>query len=79
MFIDFFFVTNFFCRLVITQFSNQLKVKNTSQLINGISIFLQKLLKYFNGTTISPFLFLPMSYFELPNNCIVSFVNNSSL
>ena len=39
-------------RLVITQSSDQVKVKDTSQLINGMSKLLQKLLKYFNGTTI---------------------------
>ena len=39
--------------LVITQFSCQDKVKDTSQLISGISRFLQKLLKYFNGIAIS--------------------------
>ena len=31
----------------------------TSQLINGISRVLQKLLKYFNGTVISTFFVLP--------------------
>ena len=31
----------------------------TSQLINGISIVLQKLLKYFNGTIISTFFVFP--------------------
>ena len=39
--------------LVIAQFSDQVRVKNTSQLINGMSSVLQKLLKYLNGTTIS--------------------------
>ena len=38
---------------VITQFSDQVRVKDTSQLINGMSSVLQKLLKYFNGTSIS--------------------------
>ena len=37
--------------LVNTQFSDHVKVKDTSQLINGMSSVLQKLLKYFNGTT----------------------------
>ena len=36
----------------ITQFSDQVKVKVTSQLINSISNVFQKLLKYFNGITI---------------------------
>ena len=40
--------------LVTTQFSDQVRVKDTSQLINGISSVLNLvLLKYFNGTTIS--------------------------
>ena len=39
--------------LVITQFSDQVKIRFISQLINGISNVLQKLLKCFNGTTIS--------------------------
>ena len=32
--------------LVNTQFSDQVRVKDTSQLINGMSSILQKLLKY---------------------------------
>ena len=43
--------------LVKTQFSDQVKVKDTSQLIKGMSKVLQKLLKCFNGTTISRFFF----------------------
>ena len=39
--------------LVITQFSDQVKIRFISQLINGISNVLQKLLKCLNGTTIS--------------------------
>ena len=39
--------------LVITQVDDHVKMKLTSQLINGISRILQKLLKYFNGTNIS--------------------------
>ena len=35
---------------VITQFSGQVKVKDPSQLVNGISNLLQKLLRCFNGT-----------------------------
>ena len=46
-------VTNLFSKLVITQVADQFKDKDTSQLINGISSVLQKLLKYFNGTEIS--------------------------
>ena len=36
-----------------TQFSDHVKIGFISQLINGISSVLQKLLKCFNGTTIS--------------------------
>ena len=43
--------------LVNTQDSDQVKVKETSQLINGITSVLQKLLKYFNGTAILTFSF----------------------
>ena len=39
--------------LVITKFSDQLKIRFISQLINGISSVLQKLLKCFNGIKIS--------------------------
>ena len=39
--------------LVNTQFLNYGKVKDISQLISGISKFLQKLSKYFNGIAIS--------------------------
>ena len=39
--------------LVITQFSDQVKITFVSLLINGIFSALQKLLKCFNGTTIS--------------------------
>ena len=38
--------------LIITQVDNHVKMRSTSQLINGISRVLQKLLKYFNGTII---------------------------
>ena len=44
--------------LVVTHFSDQVKKRFTSQLINDISSVLQKLLKCFNGTTILTFLFL---------------------
>ena len=37
----------------ITQFFIHLKSSSMSQLINGKKIYLQKLLKYFNGTTAS--------------------------
>ena len=34
------------------QFADQVKMRSISELINGISIALQKLVKYFNGTVI---------------------------
>ena len=37
----------------MTQFSDQVKMRLISQLINGISKVLQKLLEYFNGTDIT--------------------------
>ena len=39
--------------LVITHSLDQVKIKDTPQLINGISYALQKLLRYFNWTAIS--------------------------
>ena len=39
--------------LIITQFSDQVKIRSVSQLINGISSVIWKLLKCFNGATIS--------------------------
>ena len=45
--------------LVITQVDNQVKIKLISQLIKGISRFLQKLLRYFNGAIISTSFSLP--------------------
>ena len=41
--------------LVITHSVDQVKIKDISQLINGISKVLQKLLRYFNGTAISTY------------------------
>ena len=43
----------------ITQVGNHVKIRLTSQLINGISRVLQKLLIYFNGTIISTLFVLP--------------------
>ena len=43
---------------MITQFSDQVKTSSTSQLIQGISRVLQKLLKYFSGNIISTFTLL---------------------
>ena len=45
----------------ITNFLDQVKWRLISQLINRISRFFQKLLKYFNGTNISTFFVLPLS------------------
>ena len=47
--------------LVITQSLDHVKIRLTSQLINGISGVLQKLLKYFSGTVISTSFVLPSS------------------
>ena len=46
------FVIILLSMLVITHSLDQVKIKDTSQLINGISEVLQ-LLRYFNGTAIS--------------------------
>ena len=51
--------------LVITQFSVHYKIRFISQLVNGISNVLQKLLKCFNGTTISTFSFSVFSNFPV--------------
>ena len=45
--------------LVITQVDDHVKMRLTSQLINGISRVLQKLPKFFNGKIISTFFILP--------------------
>ena len=61
---------------VTTQFSDQVKVKDTSQLINGMSNVLQKLFKCFNGTkiSISPFsTFLKISVMLLFGRMYVKF------
>ena len=47
--------------LTITQVDDHVKIKLTSQLIKGISIVLQKLLKYFNGTIISTSFSIPLA------------------
>ena len=47
--------------LIIIQLSDQSKISSISQLIKGISRFLQKLLRYFNGTIISTFFMSPSS------------------
>ena len=44
-----------FAWLVNTHFLYHVKVKDTSKLSNGMSNVLQKLLTFFNGTTISTF------------------------
>ena len=45
--------------LVITQVDDHVKKRLTSQLINGISRVLKKLLEYFNDTIILTFFVLP--------------------
>ena len=50
---------SFTCKIVITQVDDHAKIRITSQLINGISRVLQKILKYFNGTIISTSFVLP--------------------
>ena len=47
--------------LVITQVDDHVKMRLTSQLINGFSRVLQKLLRYFNGTIISTSFSLPIA------------------
>ena len=46
---------------IIKQFSDQVKISLTSQLIKGISRFHQRFLKYFNGTVTSILSILPLS------------------
>ena len=45
---------------LITQALDHVKIRLTSQLINGISNVLQELLKYFSGTTISTSFVFPL-------------------
>ena len=49
---------------IIAKFSDHVKIRFISQLINGMSSALQKLLKFFNDTTISTsfFLLLPSNF-----------------
>ena len=49
--------------LVYIQFLDQVKIKATLQLLNGISDVLKKLLRYFTGTTISALFFY--FYFQI--------------
>ena len=48
--------------LIITQFSNQVKISSTSQLLKGISRVFQKLLRYFSGNILLT-LIIPSSLF----------------
>ena len=50
----------------MTHFADQVTIKLISQLIKGISRFLQKLVKYFNGTAI--FAFMIPALLVLSNN-----------
>ena len=55
--------------LVITQADDHVRKRSISQLIGGISRVLQKVLKYFNGTTIWTFFVLPSGGgFSVPPN-----------
>ena len=59
----------------ITQSSDQVKMRLTSQLINSISIILQDLLKYFNGAaTSTSFVFLAAGFFPV---ILVLYLNGS--
>ena len=49
----------------IIQVDEQVKIRLTSQLINGISRVLQKLLKYFNGKIISTSFIFPSAVFPV--------------
>ena len=54
------------CYLLNYNFSKHYKYTKTTSTVS-------------NFGTSSPFLFLLITFFELPNNCIVSSVNSSSL
>ena len=49
----------------IIQVDEQVKIRLTSQLINGISRVLQKFLKYFNGKIISTSFIFPSAVFPV--------------
>ena len=51
---------------VKTQFLDQVKIKDTSQLINSMLKPLQKLLKCFNGTTILAFVIVLLLFGVFP-------------
>ena len=60
---------------VITQFLDKIKVKDTSQLISGITNVFQKMLKYFHGTENSTsFLFPSVDVFPV---ILVLYLKNS--
>ena len=61
---------SFVALLFVTHFSHQVKIKFISQLTNGVSSFLQKLFKWFNGTTILTFSFFVL----IPSNFPVMLV-----
>ena len=52
----------FAAALDVTQFSDQVRMRLISQLIHDISRAAQKLLKYFNGTVISAFFLITISW-----------------
>ena len=61
-----------------TQFLYQVRIISTSQLVNGISKFLQKLLKYFNGITTSTFVNESLSCGVFPT-ILVLYLKDSEL
>ena len=63
---------------VKTHFSDQVKVRDTSQLIKGMSKVLQNLLKYSNGTTISSFCISLLGIFVAFLICIWCFSCNTT-
>ena len=65
--------TNILC--VKKQFLDQIKVKDISQLINGMLNFFQKLLKCFNGTKILTSVIVLLSFYVFPV-ILVLYLNN---
>ena len=64
--------------LVNTQFSDYVEIRFVSQLINGISSVLQKLLKCFNGTTILTSYKYINNLYLLLHHYLVYLCNNST-
>ena len=71
-------------RDIKAQFSDQVRKRLISQLINGISTVLQNLLRYFSGTHISEFfvpsfLVRPIIFFLYLNETLVSGKSGKSI